>query len=147
VSEKRKLKRRRDDDPVRVYADGRIAYWTGGQPGSGKRKMERCGSRDSAALRASEVRKLLLTQPACISKANRTLDDLMRDAKAHWEKVGHPMGTIRQYRSDWNTHVPDAVGAIACREVGIEHYTSPQSRTAATPSTRPGSRSGSATRS
>jgi hypothetical protein len=47
----------------------------------------------------------------------------MRDAKDRWEKVGHPMGTIRQYRSDWNTHVPDAVGAIACREVGIEHYT------------------------
>jgi integrase len=74
-------------------------------------------------LRASEVRKLLLTRPDSVSNANKTLDDLMRDAKAHWEKVGHPTGTIRQYRSDWNTHVPDAVGAITCRELGIEHYT------------------------
>jgi hypothetical protein len=41
VSRKRKLTRRRDDDPVRVYDDGRIAYWTGGAPGVGDRKVQR----------------------------------------------------------------------------------------------------------
>jgi integrase len=128
VSEKRKVRRkptgtrRRDNDPVRVYDDGRIAYWTGGSPGSGKREMERCGSHEAAELRAAEVWKRLLEHlPA--PKGTATLDELMRAAVKHWEKVGHPTGTIRQYRSDWNTHVPPAIGAVRCREVGISHYT------------------------
>jgi integrase len=105
-----------------VYDDGRIAYWTGGSPGSGKREMERCGSHEAAELRAAEVWKRLLEHlPA--PKGTATLDELMRAAVKHWEKVGHPTGTIRQYRSDWNTHVPPAIGAVRCREVGISHYT------------------------
>ena len=116
-----KVTRRRDADPVRVYDDGRIAYWTGGRPGSGTRKLERCGSREAAELRAADVRRHLLEhRPA--PKGNATLDELMRAAVKHWETVGHPTGTIRQYRSDWNTHVPSAIGAVRCREVGISHY-------------------------
>jgi integrase len=122
VSRKRKLTRRRDDDPVRVYDDGRIAYYTGGAPGVGDRKIQRCGSREAAELRATELRKqLLLHRPT--PKANATLDDLMRAAVKHWRKVGHPTGTIQQYRPDWNTHVPPKTGAIPCREVDISHYT------------------------
>jgi hypothetical protein len=122
VSKKRKLTRRRDDDPVRVYDDGRILYWTGGAPGVGDRKGQRCGSREAAELRATLVRKqLLLLQSA--PKANATLDDLMRAAVKYWRKVGHPTGTIQQYRSDWNTHVPPKIGAVPCREVDISHYT------------------------
>jgi hypothetical protein len=64
VSRKQKVTRRRDDDPVRVYDDGRGAYWTGGAPGAGDRKIQRCGSREAAKLRASEVRKHLREQPA-----------------------------------------------------------------------------------
>lgn len=40
--------KRRDNDPVRVYADGRIAYWTGGLPGVGVRKIERTRPDDTA---------------------------------------------------------------------------------------------------
>src|SRR4051812_36971771 len=47
----------------------------------------------------------------------------MRAAVKHWRKVGHPTGTIQQYRSDWNTHVPPKIGAVPCREVEISHYT------------------------
>jgi hypothetical protein len=69
------------------------------------------------------VRKRLLQhRSAIVPKANATLDDLMRDARDHWENVGHPTGTIRQYRSDWNAHVPDKIGAVTCHEVGIAHY-------------------------
>ena len=73
MSRKRKLTRRRDDDPVRVYDDGRIAYWTGGAPGEGDRKIQRCGSREAAERRTTQVRKQLLAhQPA--PKGNATLD-------------------------------------------------------------------------
>ena len=121
MSEKRKPTRRRDDDPVRAYNDGRTAYWTGGAPGVGDRKIQRCGSREAAELRATEVRKLLQRRSGSAPKGNATLDDLMRAAVAHWEKVGHPTGTIRQYRSGWNAHVPATI-ATPCREVGIVHY-------------------------
>ncbi len=123
MARKRKLTRRRDDDdPVRVYDDGRIAYWTGGSPGAGTRKLERCGTREAAGLRATQVRKRLLAhQPA--PKGNVTLDELMRAAVKHWMKVGRPTGTIQQYRSDWNTHVPPEIGAVRCRDVDISHYT------------------------
>ncbi len=123
MARKRKLTRRRDDDdPVRVYDDGRIAYWTGGSPGAGTRKLERCGTREAAGLRATQVRKQLLAhQPA--PKGNVTLDELMRAAVKHWMKVGRPTGTIQQYRSDWNTHVPPEIGAVRCRDVDISHYT------------------------
>ncbi len=123
MSRKRKLTRRRDDDPVRVYDDGRIAYWTGGAPGVGKRKLERCGSPEAAELRASDVRKLLQRRSGPAPRADATLDELMRGAVAHWRKVGHPTGTIQQYRSVWNTHVPSKIGAVPCREVDISHYT------------------------
>jgi hypothetical protein len=76
-----------------------------------------------AELRAADVREHLRQhQPGAVPKAGATLDDLMRDARDHWEKVGHRTGTIRQYRSDWNAHVPAVIGGVACRDVGIEHY-------------------------
>ena len=49
--------KRRDDDPVRVYADHRVAYWTGGQPGVGERKFVRLGDRLSAQEYAVELRR------------------------------------------------------------------------------------------
>jgi hypothetical protein len=69
------------------------------------------------------VRKLLKRRSGPAPKADATLDELMRDARDHWEKVCHPTGTIRQYRSDWNTHIPAKIGAVPCREVDISHYT------------------------
>jgi hypothetical protein len=32
---------------------------------------------------------------------------------------GSPEGTIRQYRSNWNTWVPEEVGTVLCRDAGI----------------------------
>jgi integrase len=123
VSKQRKLTRRRDADPVRVGDDGRVSYWTGGAPGAGKRKQERCGSREAAEVRAAELRERLLRyRSGTVPKADATLDDLMRAARDHWTTVGHPTGTIRQYRSDWNAHVPGKIGATPCREVGIATY-------------------------
>lgn len=123
MSDKAKLTRRRDADPVRVGDDGRISYWSGGAPGHGTRHQERCGTREAAELRATEVRERLLRyRSGNVPHSDATLDDLMRAARGHWEKVGHPTGTVRQYRSNWNAHIPQLVGDTACREVAVAHY-------------------------
>ncbi|SDO33013.1 Phage integrase family protein [Klenkia soli] len=124
MSEGRTSTRRRDNDPVRVYADGRIAWYTGGAPGVGKRKIKRCGNREAAELEATELRDHLRLLPSgAHSKLDQTIDDLMRAARDHWEAVGRPPGTIRQYRSNYNTHIPESVGAKLCHDADISTWT------------------------
>lgn len=125
MSAKRKVTRRRDNDPVRVYADGRVSYWTGGKPGDGDRKQERCGTRESAEERAEELRARLREGLKGVApRTEVTLDELAQAALDALRKEHAPEGTIRQYKSDWNVHVPAEVGAVRCRDTEMYHFTS-----------------------
>lgn len=116
-------KRRRDNDPVRINADGRIYYWTGGAPGLGRRRAERTGSREQAEARAQEIRETLaLGLSGDVPDVNRTLDDLCQAFIDERREDGTPEGTVRQYLSDWNTWVPDAVGEAPARQVTFTHW-------------------------
>lgn len=124
MSTDKKLTRRRDTDPVRVYADRRLAYWTGGRPGLGKREWERLGTRENAEARAARLRELLrrgLDRTA--PKADATLDEMVQDALDTLRAESAPEGTVRQYKSEWNAHVPADIGAVRCAETAIWHYT------------------------
>jgi hypothetical protein len=124
VSIEKKPTRRRDDDPVRVYGDGRLAYWTGGRPGLGTREWERLGTRENAEARAVKLREILrrgLSRTA--PKADATLDEMVQDTLDTLRAEGAPEGTVRQYKSEWNTHVPSDVGAVRCGDTAIWHFT------------------------
>ncbi|TWH05017.1 hypothetical protein L615_000100001720 [Nocardioides sp. J9] len=114
--------KRRDDDPVRVYADGRIWYWTGGKPGVGERVQQRCGTRAKAEVRAAELRALLARAHGLGPRANSTLDQVMQDMLAAMRTADEPEGSIRQYKSNWNTWVPAKIGALRCLDVDIRHW-------------------------
>lgn len=52
---KKKITRRRDDDPVKIANDFRVSWYPGGVPGQGiKRRQQRCKSRDEAEAFAAE---------------------------------------------------------------------------------------------
>ena len=78
---RRKATKRRDNDPVRVFKDGRIAYWTGGRPGAGVRKWDRCTPGDEAEERALELRVMLRAgHRGAVPRAESTLDEVMQAA-------------------------------------------------------------------
>lgn len=106
--------KRRDDDPVRVYADHRVAYWTGGQPGVGERKFVRLGDRLSAQEYAVELRRSFADGTPRLSGG--TLDDLASDLIRYLEDTNAPTGTVRQYASDWNCWIPASVGGKHVRD-------------------------------
>ena len=121
---KRKITRRRDTDAVRVYPDGRLAYWTMGRAGVGTRKFERCGSMAAAEERAGELRgRFQSRQFGAAPRPDATLDNLVQDLLDHLRAIDAPEGTPRQYKSDWNTWVPQPIGATACRDAGLWHWT------------------------
>jgi integrase len=116
-------KRRRDaDDPVRSYKDGRVAYWTGGRAGVGQRLWERTGSAARAEARAVELREQLATSAGAGPGSGTTLDQLVQDCLDALRRAGRPEGTIRQYRSDWNSLVPEELGSLPCRSVTVFHW-------------------------
>ena len=115
--------KRRDDDPVRVYNDGRLWYWTGGRPGVGERVPERHGTLAKAEARAAELRTLLARTHGLGPQAGSVLDQVMQDMLAAMDTAGEPEGTIRQYKSNWNTWVPANIGAkVRCLDVDIRHW-------------------------
>ena len=117
--------KRRDADPVRVYDDGRIAYWTGGRPGLGEREFERCGNRAAAEVRATKLRTRLARAHGLGPRAASVLDQAMQDMLAAMRTAGEPEGSIRQYKSNWNTWVPaDIGGKVRCLDVDIRHWAS-----------------------
>lgn len=123
MSSERKAKRR-DKDPVRVYPDGRLAFWTGGLPGVGARVMERHGCRERAEDRAVELRKRLALTQIAGPEAGVTLDRAMQDMVISMRKGKADNATIRQYLSNWNCWVPEEVGAkVRCLDVEIRHFT------------------------
>lgn len=116
--------KRRDNDPVRAYRDGRIWYWTGGRPGAGRRIAERHGSFAVAEVRAAELRTRLASTSCLGPKAALFLDQAMQDMVRDMRAAGGPEGSIRQYNSNWNTWVPEDIGAkVRCLDVDIRHWT------------------------
>lgn len=116
--------KRRDSDPVRVYADARVAYWSGGKPGLGRRVFERHADLMAADARAQELRerfgsRLFGRAPS----QDATLTDLMRAFVAQLEAAGDPQGTVRKYRSTWNCWIGGEVGHVPCRDAELHHWT------------------------
>ncbi len=122
---KRKVAKRRDASPARAYADGRVAYYTGGKAGVGERKMFRAGSAESAAVWADAYnsRAEESSDPDDWPQTDRTLDDMFQDFIDHLRACGEPEGTIRQYKSNWNTWVPAKVGKTQCGLAQLWHFT------------------------
>src|SRR6476646_6336429 len=99
VSTRSRRTHRRDGDPVRVYADGRVAWWTGGRPGVGVRKTERKGA--AADTFAEELRQLLRAGEGAAPRPDATLDEMAQAALDQMRRAGTPEGTVRQYKSNW----------------------------------------------
>lgn len=116
--------RRRDNsDPVRSYADGRVAYWSGGRAGVGQRLWERTGSAEAGHARATELREMLASGvTGAVPKGEATLDDLAQDCIESLRALRAPEGTVRQYRSDWNRWVPEHIGSVPCRQAQLWHW-------------------------
>lgn len=104
-------------DPVRTSGE-RVIWYPSGFVGDGKRKFERCGSPDVAAERAKELRQVLGRGSTAVP-LTATLDDMARASLAHLEAVGTPQGTTKQYRSNWNVWVPEAIGRIPSRQADL----------------------------
>ena len=51
-----------------------------------------------------------------VEQAKKDSLDTLRDE-------GAPEGTVRQYKSEWNTHVPADIGTVRCADTAIWHYT------------------------
>lgn len=119
----KKKTKRRDGDPVLVYKDGRLWYWTGGRPGEGKRVPERCGgSYEAAVERAAELRVRLARANGLGAHAAGTLDEAMQDMLHAMRAAGDPEGSIRQYKSNWNKWVPAKIGTTRCLDVDIKQW-------------------------
>lgn len=118
----KKRTKRRDPDPVRVYKDSRIAYWTGGKPGLGIRKIERTRPERTEA-RAAEIRSFLARATGVGRGADITLDQLVQDMVDKFKALGVPTGSIRQYKSNWNCWVSEDIGATRCIETGFHTWT------------------------
>jgi integrase len=118
-----RLKHRSDSDPVRVYPDGRIWYWTGGRPGAGSRRCIRAGSSENAQVVAAKLRtKLARTNGAASQSILMTLDESFQTMLAWMRTTGRPAGTISQYKSNWNVWVPPEVGSVRCIDIEPRHW-------------------------
>lgn len=116
--------KRRDGDPVRVYPDGRIWYWTGGRPGAGERRQKRCGSLEEAEKQAAALRIALARTNGQGAHVDSVLDQAMQDMLATMRAEGAPRGTISQYKSNWNCWVPGEIGGkVRCLDTDIRHWT------------------------
>lgn len=111
-----------------MYPDGRVAYWTGGAPGVGKRKFERFATEADAQERAVELRdgSTGASQP----RSRRTLNQLAQFMLDDLRSSHAPEGTVRQYKSNWNLWVPDDVKRVACSEAEIKEISRVMSRLA-----------------
>lgn len=117
-------RKRRDDDPVRIYSDHRLAYWTGGLPGVGERKQERCGTAEQAANRAVELRKLLGQVRTHGPAPTTTLAVAMQNMLHNMRATKADPSTITQYKSNWNCWMPAEIALeVRCMEAGIRHWT------------------------
>jgi integrase len=98
-------------------------YWTQGRPGAGERKGERHGTKEAADIAAAEHRVRLARTNGYGPHASRTMDELAQDMLLGLRRASAPEGTIRQYKSNWNTWVPDDLGDAKCHAVSLPHFT------------------------
>lgn len=106
-----KATKRRDADPIRVYADGRIAYWSGGHPGEGTRRFTRAAKGETLEEAETRIRADIGNPQAL--KGGRTLLQLMGAyVDAHKDS-----STLDKYVGVWNNHVLGVVGAVHCRDL------------------------------
>lgn len=123
MSTKRKPAARRDSDPVRVYRDGRVAYWDSGVPGKGKRRYERHDPGAPAEARAEELRIRIRSIAKLGPKAWRTLDQAFQDMLIQKRSVKAEEGSIRQYKTNWNAWIPEEIGETVCLDADLSTWT------------------------
>ena len=123
TDKRRKRPTRTDNDPVRVYQDGRISYWTGGKPGLGKRVIQRCGTSADAELAATKLRAKLARIHGAAPEAQTSLDQSFQAMLIWMRQNNRPSGTISQYKSNWNKWVPADIGKTRCVDVELRHWT------------------------
>ncbi|KQX74492.1 site-specific integrase [Aeromicrobium sp. Root472D3] len=122
TDKRRKRPTRTDNDPVRVYKDGRISYWTGGRPGAGKRTLQRCRTVEEAEAVAVKLRVRLARIQGAAPEARTTLDQSFQAMLIWMRENNRPSGTISQYKSNWNKWVPADIGATRCIDVELRHW-------------------------
>lgn len=115
-------RKRRDGDPIRVYEDGRLAYWTGGAPGLGQRRFRRFGSAQEAEEVAAALRPQLVTRAPRGPRASQSLDTLFRHMRDTWTPGNGKTATLAQYRSNWNVWVAESIGKKACDQLTISDW-------------------------
>jgi integrase len=106
--------KRRDGNPVKAQADGRIAYWPSGIPGHGKRHWTRPAPGQSVEDRIAELRRDIGNGAA--TKSSATLLHLLRAYLAAHDS-DHP--STRSYRGRWNNHILVVVGAVRCGDLTL----------------------------
>lgn len=114
---------RRDTDPVRVYPDGRIVYWESGIVGTGKRVFERHEPGAVAEDHGAQLRVHLRMVAKLGPRADLALHEAFQDMLNQKRSVESAEGSIRQYRSNWNTWIPDEVALTRCADADITTWT------------------------
>lgn len=114
---------RRGEDPIRITTDHRVAYWPSGVPGMGKRRFKRTRDANEAARVAEQLRAELNLRATATGRSLSTYQRLAIDCLAYDEAVGTPTGSIKQYRSNWNTWMPRETAFTGCNELTIMQWT------------------------
>jgi integrase len=109
-----RVRRRRDRDPVRDYPDGRVAYWTGGVAGEGRRVFTRPRPGQSVDDLVAQLRRDL-GNPS-LDKGDRTVMQLFL-AWRESQPADHP--TTRKIRSVANNHILPTVGLVRLRDLAL----------------------------
>lgn len=122
------LKPKRGSDPVREdWKQMRIAYWPSGRPGVKDEKgrgrvYERQDSEEQMIARAAELRDRFARRRGAGPATGVTLAEAVREWIAWLEKQHAPPGTISQYRSAFNAHVPRTVMLTPARDLDLTDW-------------------------
>ncbi|WP_168929350.1 site-specific integrase [Nocardioides sp. GY 10113] len=116
-------RKRQDADPVRVWSDARVAYWPSGRRGEGTRKFERHPSMEAAHARAAALRISLRVGEHAEPSPKHSLRQAMLHMLEHLGQAGAAEGSIKQYRSNWNCWLPEAVALTPCGDLSRADWT------------------------
>lgn len=120
---KRKIVRRRDDDPVKIFKDNRVAWWPSGVPGVGDRKMERKGDAERAREFADEKYAEIDRHRTRGPLSHVPLGQVWLRYVKFLLDTNTPQGTSDQYRSNWNCHMLEEVADVSCGDLDVSHWT------------------------
>lgn len=123
LATKKKITRRRDDDPVKIFKDFRVGWWPSGIPGVGKRKLDRTGSAEKARAFAEARYAEIDRHRARGPLSHVALGEVWLRYVKYLRDTDTPLGTTNQYRSNWNCHVPEEVADISCGDLDVSHWT------------------------